>query len=341
MTQAAIIGAGSFGTALACAGRRAGLGIAIWAREPEVAAAINAGHGNPVFLSGIPIEPGIRATTDLGASVESAEFILMAVPSQYLRGIAERLRPGLPPGMPVISCSKGIETGSCALMPEVIAEALPSATVGVLAGPSFAREVAADLPTGVTLAVADQAVAGRLAVALTSRHFRVYTSDDPVSATIGGAFKNVLAIACGIAMARGMGENVRGWLIARGLHEMASLARAKGGNPINLLGLAGSGDVTLTCMGTQSRNTTFGIALGEGRSPRDILAERKVVTEGVATAASISELGRRLRVPTPIASAVDRIVNEGASIEEAFAGLLARPTGVELAGLVYTKGGGH
>jgi glycerol-3-phosphate dehydrogenase (NAD(P)+) len=144
----------------------------------------------------------------------------------------------------------------------------------------------------------------------------------------------VLAIACGIAIARAMGENVRGLLIARGLYEMACIARAKGGNPLNLLGLAGSGDVTLTCMGTQSRNTTFGIALGQGRSPADILAERKVVTEGVHTAASLSELGRRLGVPVPIASAVNRMVNEGAAIEPTFAELLAHPGGSELAGLV-------
>jgi glycerol-3-phosphate dehydrogenase (NAD(P)+) len=220
------------------------------------------------------------------------------------------------------------------LMPEVIAEALPQARVAVLAGPSFAKEVALGLATGVTLASSDRPMAGQLARALTSARFRVYTSDDPTSATIGGAFKNVLAIACGIAIARNMGENVRGLLIARGLYEMACIARAKGGNPVNLLGLAGSGDVTLTCMGTQSRNTTFGIALGEGRSPADILAERKVVTEGVHSAASISELGRRLGVAVPIAEAVNRIVNEGAPIEQTIADLLAHPIGVELADLI-------
>ena len=334
MTRAAVIGGGSFGTAMACAARRAGLRVTIWAREPEVAESINAGHGNPFFLQGISIEPGIVASSDLREAASTADFILLAVPSQFLRGVAEQMRPALRPGMPVVSCAKGIERGSCALMPEVIAAALPEASVAVLAGPSFAKEVALGLTTGVTLACADQTVAERVAKALSSPRFRIYTSDDPVSATIGGAFKNVLAIACGIAIARNMGENVRGLLIARGLHEMACMARAKGGNPLNLLGLAGSGDVTLTCMGTQSRNTTFGIALGEGRSAADILAERRVVTEGVQTAASITELGRRLGVPVPIASAVNRIVNDGASIEETFAELLARPTGAELADLI-------
>jgi glycerol-3-phosphate dehydrogenase (NAD(P)+) len=218
-------------------------------------------------------------------------------------------------------------------MPEVIAEALPQARIAVLAGPSFAREVALGLPTGVTLASTEAALAQELAVALASARFRVYPSHDPISATIGGAFKNVLAIACGIAIARSMGENVRGLLIARGLYEVGCVARAKGGNPLHLLGLAGSGDVTLTCMGTQSRNTTFGIALGQGRSPADILAERKVVTEGVHTAASLSELGRRLGVPVPIASAVNRIVNEGAAIDATFDQLLREPAGSELAGL--------
>jgi glycerol-3-phosphate dehydrogenase (NAD(P)+) len=334
MRTAAIVGGGAFGTAMACAAQRAGLEARLWAREPEIVASINAGNGNPLFLPGTPLEPGIAATCHLAEAIETADFVLLAVPSQFLRGIAEELREDLRPGTPVVSCSKGIERGTCALMPEVIAEALPQARVAVLAGPSFAREVALGLPTGVTVASADHALAGELAQALTSARFRIYPSDDLISATIGGAFKNVLAIACGIAIARAMGENMRGLLIARGLYEMACIALAKGGNPLNLLGLAGSGDVTLTCMGTQSRNTTFGIALGQGRSPADILAERKVVTEGVHTAASLSELGRRLGVPVPIASAVNRIVNEGAPIEPTFAELLAHPAGLELAGLV-------
>ena len=332
--KAAVIGGGSFGTAMACAARRAGLDVSLWAREPEVVESINAGRGNSVFLKGIPVMPGIFATSNLADCIRTADFILVAVPSQFLRGIAEQMRPALRTGTPVISCSKGIERGTCALMPEVIAEALPAALAGVLAGPSFASELALGLATGVTLACADRSQAKRLASALSSAHFRVYTSDDPISATVGGAFKNVLAIACGIAIARKMGENIRGLLIARGLHEMASIARAKGGNPVNLLGLAGSGDVTLTCMGTQSRNTTFGIALGEGRSPASILAERKVVTEGVQTAASITELGKRLGVPVPIASAVNRIVNEGASIDETFTEFLAQPAGSELPDLL-------
>jgi glycerol-3-phosphate dehydrogenase (NAD(P)+) len=334
MRTAAIVGGGAFGTAMACAARRAGLEVRLWAREPEVVASINAGNGNPLFLADIPLEAGIVATCHLAEAIETADFVLLAIPSQFLRSIAEKLRGILRSDTPVVSCSKGIERESCALMPEVIAEALPQARVAVLAGPSFAMEVALGLPTGVTLASIDHALAQELSRVLSSARFRIYPSDDPISATIGGAFKNVLAIACGIAIARSMGENVRGLLIARGIYEMARIARAKGGNPLNLLGLAGSGDVTLTCIGTQSRNTTFGIALGQGRLPADILAERKVVTEGVHTAASLSELGRRLGVPVPIASAVNRIVNKGAAIEATFDELLAHPVGSELAGLV-------
>jgi glycerol-3-phosphate dehydrogenase (NAD(P)+) len=334
MATAAIVGGGSFGTAMACVVRRAGLAVKLWAREPEVVEAINAGHGNPFFLPGIPLEPGIRASSNLSETVNAADFVLIAVPSQFLRSVAVQMRIAIRPGIAVVSCSKGIERGSCALMPEVIAEALPEAAIAVLAGPSFAKEVALGLMTGVTLASADHALAEHLAKTLSSARFHAYASDDPISATIGGAFKNVLAIACGITIARKMGENIRGLLIARGLYEMARLTRAKGGNPINLLGLAGSGDVTLTCMGSQSRNTTFGIALGEGRSPAAILAERKVVTEGVQTAASMTELGRRLGLQMPIASAVNRIVNEGASIDETFSGLLQYPTGVELADMI-------
>ena len=333
MTTAAIVGGGSFGTAMACAALRAGLGVKLWAREPEVVDAINGGRGNPVFLAGVPLEQGIRASSDLVETVSAVDFVLLAVPSQFLRGVAMQMRDALRPGIAVVSCSKGIERGSCALMPEVIAEALPQVAVAVLAGPSFAKEVALGLMTGVTLASTDLALAEQLAKTLSSARFHAYASGDPISATIGGAFKNVLGIACGIAIARKMGENFRGLLIARGLYEMARLARAKGGNPINLLGLAGSGDVTLSSMGTQSRNTTFGIALGEGRSVADILAERKVVTEGVQTAASITELGRRLGLQLPIASAVNRIVNEGGSIDAAISELWAHPIGRELVGM--------
>lgn len=330
MGKIAVIGAGSFGTAMACIARRAGQEVMVWAREPEVAAAINAGKGNPFFLPGIPIDGGIAATTDLGAAEEGADAVLLVVPSQFLRAVAKRMQPLLRPGIPVVSCAKGIERGTCALMPEVVAETLPEATVAVLAGPSFAREVAAGLPIGVTLACADRVVGEGLARALGTRTFRVYTGDDPISATIGGAVKNVLAIASGIVAGRKLGSGARALLITRGLYEMALLARAKGGKPANLMGLAGVGDLVLTCIGSESRNTLLGIALGEGRTLADILAERKAVTEGVASAESVAELGRRFGIDLAIPAAVDRVLHHGVDIDEAMAELLAHPTGPEL-----------
>lgn len=334
MGRIAVIGAGSFGTAMACAARRAGQDVVIWAREPEVAEAINAGRGNPVFLAGIPVDSGVAATTDLAEAVHGADAVLLVVPSQFLRTVAARMRLALPPGVPVVSCAKGIERGTCALMPEVMAETLPESPIAVLAGPSFAREVAAGLPIGVTLACADRAVGEKLARALGTRTFRVYTNDDPISATIGGAVKNVLAIASGIAAGRKLGSGARALIITRGLYEMALLARAKGGKPANLMGLAGIGDLVLTCTGTESRNTSLGIALGEGRRLADILAERKAVTEGVASAASVAELGRRLGIDLAIPAAVDGVLHRGVDIDAAMAELLAHPTGTELFGVL-------
>lgn len=334
MARIAVVGAGSWGTALACVARRAGQDVTMWAREPDVAQAIHRGLGNPEFLPGIPLEKGIAATADLHAALAEADVVFLVVPSQFLRGIAERMRMALRPGTPVVIGSKGIERGTCALMPEVVAETLPEVRIAVLAGPSFAREVAMDLPTGVTMAAADRALAERLAQTIGTDTFRTYTSDDPVSAAIGGAVKNVLAIACGIATGRKLGDNARATLITRGLFEMAMLARAKGGKPGALMGLAGIGDLTLTCTGLQSRNMSLGVALGEGRRLADILSERKAVTEGVFSAESVTELGRRLGVDMAIPAAVDRVLNHGLDIDAAMAELLAYPTGSELPGIV-------
>lgn len=334
MGKIAVVGAGSFGMAMACAARRAGQEVSLWALEPEVAEAVNAGKGNPVYLPGMQIEPGIAATTDLARAVNGADAVLLVVPSQFLRSVARQLCPLLRPGVPVVSCAKGIERGTCALMPEILAETMPDSPLAVLAGPSFAREVVAGLPIGVTLACRDGALAESLAASLNSRFFRVYTADDPISATIGGAVKNVLAIASGIAAGRGLGAGARALVITRGLYEMALLARAKGGNPEMLMGLAGVGDLTLTCTGMESRNTSLGVEIGKGRALADVLAERKAVTEGVASAESVTELGRRLGVDLAIPNAVDRVLHRGENIETVMAELMAHPTGPELFGIL-------
>ena len=325
MSRVAVIGAGAFGSALACVVRRAGSEAVIWARDPAIADSIASGKGNPVYLPDVALEPGIAATADLTAALEGADAVLLVVPSQFLRAATEDLALLLPAGVPVVLCAKGIERGSCALMTEVVAEALPDAPVAVLSGPTFAKEVAAGLPTAITLATTDAALGARLVEMIGSTAFRPYLSDDPVGAEIGGAVKNVIAIACGIMAGRGLGDNARAATMTRGLAEILRLGHRLGGRGETLMGLAGIGDLSLTCNGMLSRNMTLGLALGEGRPLQEILSERRAVTEGVATAASVVELAARHGVDMPISRAVNRIVNEGADVGATIAEVLARP----------------
>jgi len=325
MSRVAVIGAGAFGTALACVVRRAGSEAVIWARDPAIADSIASGQGNPVYLPDVALEPGIAATTDLVAALEGADAVLLVVPSQFLRAATENLAPLLPAGVPVVLCAKGIERGSCALMTEVVAETLPVAPVAVLSGPTFAKEVATGLPTAITLATTDGALGARLVKMIGSTAFRPYLSDDPVGAEVGGAVKNVIAIACGIMVGRGLGDNARAATMTRGLAEILRLGHRLGGRGETLMGLAGIGDLSLTCNGMLSRNMTLGLALGEGRPLQEILDERRAVTEGVATAASVVELAARHGADMPISQAVNRIVNEGADVGATIAEVLARP----------------
>ncbi len=325
MTRLAVIGGGAWGTALACVARRAGNVTTLWARDATVAAAIAAGRGNPRYLKGVPLEPDIAATTDLDAVSNKAEIVLLVVPAQFVREISARMTSTLQSGTPVAICAKGVEQSSGALMTEVLAETLPQAKIAVLSGPTFAQEVARDLPTAVTLAASDEATGERLAAAIGVAHFRPYRSDDPVGAEIGGAVKNVLAIACGIVAGRRMGDNARASLITRGLAEIVRLGVAKGARPETLMGLSGLGDLTLTCNAMQSRNFSLGAALGEGRALGDILKERRAVTEGVYSAGSVVALANRLGVEMPICQAVDRIVTDGDDIDRVIADLLSRP----------------
>jgi len=235
------------------------------------------------------------------------------------------MRPLLRDGTPVVSCAKGIERTSCALMPEVIAESLPAATVGVLYGPSFAKEIATNLPTGVTLARVDLAVGERLVRAIGTPRFRTYLSADVVGAALGGVMKNVFAIACGIADGRKLGEGARATLIARGLAEMTHLGLAKGARLQTFLGLCGVGDLTLTCSAAHSRNTSLGIAIAQGRKWHDILGERKIVTEGFCSAESAAILSRRLGIDMPITQALDRILVHDADVRAVITRLMAHP----------------
>ena len=325
MARIGVIGGGAFGTALACVVRRSGHDTVIWAREPEVVLAINRDSANPVFLPGIRLAPGIVATEDIGAGAARADFLLLAPPAQHMRAVTARLRPLLARGTPVVTCSKGVERATCALMSQVIAETLPGTPIAVLSGPSFAHDIAVDRPVGVTLACANAAVGERLAQAVGTPRFRTYLSDDVTGALVGGVLKNVIAIACGVAMGRKLGESTRATLFARGLAEMARLGVAMGARLETFMGLSGAGDLNLSCNSASSRNTSLGIALGEGGNLQEILRARVTVQEGVHSAESVAALARIHQVDMPIVMAVDQVLNHGANVEESIARLLAHP----------------
>jgi glycerol-3-phosphate dehydrogenase (NAD(P)+) len=327
MLRVGIIGGGAFGTAMACVVSRSGHEVLLWAREPEVAAGINTAASNHVFLPEVPLPPAIKATNDLEAAARGKDIILMAVPAQHLRSVARRMRDCVPTGAPVVTCSKGIERGSCALMPEVVSETLPQARVAVLSGPSFAREIALDLPCGVVLACRDAGAREALARAIGNPRFCVRPSPDVVGTAIGGVMKNVIAIASGIVAGRKLGENARATLITYGLDEAERLGVAKGARRVTFMGLAGIGDLMLTANSLQSRNTSLGVALGEGRKLADVLAGRKEVTEGVFSVEALTALAGRLGVDMPITETLDDVLNHGADLDAAMADLLARLAG--------------
>ena len=324
MQRIGIIGGGAWGTALGLVALRAGREALLWAREAEVVAAINERHENTLFLPSIALDPRLGATHEL-AEVAARDLLLLATPAQYLRATAGALAPHLKAGTPVVICAKGIEERTGALLSEVMAQALPHAPMALLSGPTFAAEVAAGHPTAITLAATDASLGQGLVQTLGSRAFRPYYTDDVAGAEIGGAIKNVIAIACGIVVGRKLGDNARAALITRGLAEMARLAHAKGGRAETLMGLSGLGDLTLTCTSLQSRNHSLGVALGEGKRLADILAARRSIAEGVTSAAAAAGLAQRLGVEMPIVAAVDAILHRGAAIDEAIEALLSRP----------------
>jgi glycerol-3-phosphate dehydrogenase (NAD(P)+) len=325
MQRIGILGAGAWGTALALTARRAGRDVVIRAHEPEVAASIAVRHENPLFLPGLRLDPTIRATTEIAEAL-AADAVLLACPAQHLRALLGRARAHWRADVPAVICAKGVEQVTGALMSEVTAASLPAdIPIAVLSGPSFAIEVARELPTAVTLACADDRLRKILPAALGTPRFRIYSSDDVIGAEIGGAVKNVLAIGCGIVAGRALGDNARAALITRGLAEMTRLAVRLGARPETLAGLSGLGDLVLTCTALQSRNFSLGVALGRGRPLAQILAERHGVTEGVYTAASVVERARRVGVALPICAAVDAVLNRGADLDDTIAGLLARP----------------
>ena len=322
--RVAVIGAGAWGTALAIAVHRAGRAVTLWARHPALAQTLNTRHENPDYLPEARLEPAIRATAE-AAEAAAADVLLFAVPAQHLRTIAGGFAAVLPPDKPLVVCAKGIERGSGALMTQVLAEALPGRPCAVLSGPTFAGEVARGLPAAVTLAAADPALGAALVTALGSRTFRPYLSDDPLGAQIGGAVKNVIAIACGIVAGRRMGANAGAALITRGLAEIARLGQAAGGRRETFMGLSGLGDLTLTCTNAQSRNFALGQALGAGETLAQALAGRRTVAEGAQTAAATVALAAQHKIEVPISAGIAAILEHGAGIDETIAALLARP----------------
>ena len=326
MTKLGVIGAGAWGTALAQALASDGSPVLLWAREPELVDEINTRRTNSLFLPSARLAESVRATGDI-ADLAEAAVLLAVVPAQFLGSVLA----GLPAGeRDLVLCAKGIEAGTGRLMADVARDAVPGAPLAVLSGPTFAHEVAAGLPTAVTLACeGGEAQWERLAPAIARPALRPYYSDDVIGAEIGGAVKNVLAIACGVVEGLGLGQNARAALIARGYAEMLRFGLSRGGRAETLAGLCGLGDLVLTCSSTSSRNFSLGKALGEGMSAADALAGKSSVAEGAATAPVLADLAARAGLDLPIVTAVNRLLTGEAPARTVVSELLARPLRAE------------
>ena len=316
-----IIGGGAWGTALAQVAAAGGRETLLWALEPEVVESVNGRHENSLFLSGVPLDPAIRATSNL-RDLEDCDAWLVVTPAQHMRAVLQQVSDC---DKPLILCAKGIEEKSGQLLHAVAKQVCPKASVAVLSGPTFAHEVAKGLPTAVTLAAEDAGLAERLRDRIKRPTFRIYLSDDVAGAEIGGAVKNVLAIACGVVEGKRLGQNARAALIGRGFAEMTRFGLAFGARRETLAGLSGLGDLVLTCSSTSSRNYSLGKGIGEGRSAADLLSDRKTVAEGAFTAPVLARLAQEQGVDMPIVTAVDALIAGRANVDQVLGALLARP----------------
>lgn len=314
-----VIGGGAWGTALAQVAARGGP-VMLWARESDVVDSINGAHENAMFLAGIPLSEAIRATGD-PCDLAGMDALLVVAPAQHVRSVLSGMAIG---GTPLVLCAKGIEAGTRLLVGEVAHQVAPDAPIAVLSGPTFAHEVAKGLPTAVTLACEDEGLRTRLAERLAGPAFRTYGSADVVGAEIGGAVKNVLAIACGVVEGAGLGQNARAALIARGFAEMTRFGMARGAQPETLTGLSGLGDLVLTCSSTSSRNFSLGLGLGQGRSAAELMADRKTVAEGAFTAPVLREAAAEAGVDMPVCEAVCALLS-GTPVAAVIEALLSRP----------------
>jgi glycerol-3-phosphate dehydrogenase (NAD(P)+) len=319
-----VIGAGAWGTALAILANRAGSKATLWTRNAQVIDSIRSRRENAQYMPEQFIDPAIEVT-DKTDFLASCDMLVITIPAQSLRTVAISLSDSIPSHVPLILATKGIERGSLMLMSEVLQSILPYNPLAILSGPNFAREAAMGLPTATTLALHQTALADKITFALGGKYFRLYVNDDPIGTQIGGAVKNVLAIAAGIVEGRGLGENARAGLITRGVVEMARLARAKGGSAETLMGLSGMGDMLLSCTSSKSRNYALGVAIGRADVTRNA-----GLTEGVATAESVSQLARKLGVAMPIAFAVHDVLTGHVPVASVIERLLERPLASEM-----------
>lgn len=327
----AVIGAGAWGTALAISAARAGHDVVLWMRDAQAAQALQQDRVNEKYLPGYVLPPAITATAD-AAMVQSCQTILLSVPSQHTDTILSTLKAHIHSDAAILICSKGIVIKTGQLLSQIVQDHCPSNPVGILTGPSFAKEVAQNLPTALTLAMPDTHadLAYQLCNVLSTPHMRVYVTHDIVGAQIGGALKNVIAIACGIAEGKKLGDNARAALITRGLAEIVRFGRVLGADTDTFLGLSGLGDLTLTCNAMQSRNFSLGVMVGQGADPQRILADRHSVAEGAYTAEAVVNLAKRLDVEMPICEAVHETLSGIKSLEYVIKGLLERPIKNEL-----------
>ncbi|MCB9983924.1 MAG: NAD(P)-dependent glycerol-3-phosphate dehydrogenase [Rhodospirillales bacterium] len=319
-----VIGAGAWGTALAQMFSKGGCDVLIWAREPEVVTAINERHENTVFLPNIPLSETLRATGNLTEAIKR-DIVLMVTPAQHLRTTLETIKNDLRPETILVLCSKGIELNTGLLLSEVCKQIIPDTKIAVLTGPTFASEIAAGLPAAATIGVSDDQTGKTLQDALGVKGFRPYVSDDIIGVQIGGALKNVIAIACGVVYGRKLGESARAALLTRGVAEIARLAKAMGAKEDTLMGLCGIGDLMLTASSMQSRNFSLGAALGEGKTMQEILSQRNAVTEGVHTARAALNLAEKYGVEMPITQTVYQCLHEDLPVDQAIENMLTRP----------------
>jgi glycerol-3-phosphate dehydrogenase (NAD(P)+) len=331
VTRAAVLGTGSWGTAFAAVLADAGTATVLWARRPELAEAIRTTHENPDYLPGVPLPESLTATHDAEEALRGSDFVVLAIPSQTLRENLAVWAPMVPRDAVLVSLMKGVELGTTKRMSEVIAEVADVAydRIAVVSGPNLAKEIASKQPAATVVACSDGDAAERLQAASLTRYFRPYTNLDVVGCELGGAVKNVIALACGMAEGMGFGDNTKASIITRGLAEMARLGAALGADPLTFAGLAGLGDLVATCTSPLSRNRTVGEQLGRGRSLDEIVSEMRMVAEGVKSSRSILDLATKHDVEMPIAQHVAHVVHDGMAPQDMLKSLMAREAKAE------------